>query len=160
MGRCLRKFRNSIPILRRKANFNRFRVLASLLHRHRSTEVNQTLQDVWPSPGLVHYLYIFGVSCPATEFYQVQNSLCFEILRSFIFAVLLHGTRVVGVSQTLRRSPEAPPIFSRTAITLSIGPHSNSDLICSGRPLFALSCRSFRRVLHFEKLQLIVMSKS
>jgi len=29
------------------ANFNGFRVLASLLHRHRWTEVNQTLQDVW-----------------------------------------------------------------------------------------------------------------
>ena len=36
-------------------NFNRFRVLASLLHRRRSTEVNKTLQDVWLSPGLVHY---------------------------------------------------------------------------------------------------------
>jgi len=29
------------------ANFNGFRVLASLLHRRRSTEVNQTLHDVW-----------------------------------------------------------------------------------------------------------------
>jgi len=39
-------------------NFNGFRVLASLLHRRRSTEDNQTLHDVWPSPGLVHYIYI------------------------------------------------------------------------------------------------------
>jgi len=38
------------------ANFNGFRVLASLLHRRRSTEVNQTLHNVWPSPGLVHYM--------------------------------------------------------------------------------------------------------
>ena len=30
-----------------------FRVLASLLQRRRSTEANQTLHDVWPSPGLV-----------------------------------------------------------------------------------------------------------
>jgi len=30
------------------ANFNGFHVLASLLHRRRSTEVNQTLHDVWP----------------------------------------------------------------------------------------------------------------
>jgi len=37
------------------ANFNGCRVLASLLHRRRSTEVNQTLQDVWPSAGLVRY---------------------------------------------------------------------------------------------------------
>jgi len=41
------------------ANFNRFRVLASLLQRRRSPEVNQTLRDVWPSPGLVHYMYTF-----------------------------------------------------------------------------------------------------
>jgi len=38
------------------ANFNRFRVLASLPHRRRSTQVNKTLQDVWPSPALVHYI--------------------------------------------------------------------------------------------------------
>ena len=47
------------------ANFNGFRVFASLLHRRRSTEVNQTLHDVWPSPALVYYTYIhFGGSCP------------------------------------------------------------------------------------------------
>jgi len=42
------------------ANFNRFPVLASLLHQHRSTEVNQTLHDVWLSPGLAPYIYISG----------------------------------------------------------------------------------------------------
>jgi len=36
------------------ANFNRFRVLASLLHRHRSKDVNITLHDAWPSPGTVY----------------------------------------------------------------------------------------------------------
>jgi len=46
------------------ANFNGFLVLASLLQRRRSTEANQTLHDVWPSPRLVHYIYIFGGSCP------------------------------------------------------------------------------------------------
>ena len=39
------------------ANFNGFRVLASSLQRCRSTEVNKTLQNVWPSPELVHYTY-------------------------------------------------------------------------------------------------------
>ena len=39
------------------ANFNGFRVLASLLQRPRSAEANQTLHDVWPSPGLLHYVY-------------------------------------------------------------------------------------------------------
>jgi len=33
----------------------------------------QTLHDVWPSPGLVHYIYIFGGSCPLTGFCQVQR---------------------------------------------------------------------------------------
>jgi len=83
-----------------------FGVLASLLNSHRSTEVNQTLHDVWPSPGLVHYIYTFGGSCPLTEFNQVQNSLCVQVLRSPILAALLDGTRVVGVSETLRRSGE------------------------------------------------------
>ena len=45
------------------ANFDGFRVLASLLQRHRSTEVNQTLHDIWPSPGLIHRIVytIYGV---------------------------------------------------------------------------------------------------
>jgi len=34
------------------ANFNGFRVLDSLLQRRRSTEVNQTLNDVWPCSWL------------------------------------------------------------------------------------------------------------
>jgi len=33
------------------------------------------LRDVWPSPGLVHYIYTFGISCLLTEFCHVQNSL-------------------------------------------------------------------------------------
>ena len=50
------------------ANLSGFRVLALLLHRRRSTEVNQTLHNVWPSPGLAHYIYIFGAVAPVTEF--------------------------------------------------------------------------------------------
>ena len=62
------------------ANFNGFRILASLLQRRRSTEANQTLHGVWPSPAwLVHYIYIFGGSCPVTEFCQVQNSFCVHL---------------------------------------------------------------------------------
>jgi len=76
------------------ANFNGFHVLASLLHRHHSMEVSQTLHDVWPSPGLVHY--------------RVQSSLCVQVLHSPILAALLHGTRGVGVSKTFRRG-----IFTR-----------------------------------------------
>ena len=91
-------------VRRTPANFNGFRVLSSLLQRRCLTEANQTLHDVWPFPGLIEYLYIFGGCCPVTEFCQVQTSLCFlQVLHSIIFAALLHGTRVVGVSQTLRR---------------------------------------------------------
>jgi len=82
------------------ANFNGFRVLASLLQRRRSAEANQTLHDVWLSPGLVHYVYLFGG--PIMEFCQVQNSLGIQDLRCPILAALLHSTVVVGVSQTLR----------------------------------------------------------
>ena len=73
------------------ADFNGFRVLASLLQWCRSTEVNQSLHNVWSSPGLVHYIYIFGDCCPLMEFCQVQNSLCVQVLHSPILAVLLHG---------------------------------------------------------------------
>jgi len=86
------------------ANFNAFRVFASLLHRRRSTEVYQTLHDVWPSSALVHYIYIFGGCCAVTEFCQVQSLLFVQVLRSAILTALLHGTRAAGVvSQTLWR---------------------------------------------------------
>jgi len=122
-------------------NFNRFRVLASLLQRRRSTEVNQALQDVWPSPGLVHYIYIFWGSCPLTGFCQLQNSLCVQVLRSLILTALLHGIRAAAVSQTLWRgtrngirelSQTAPLIFGWAAITLGICPHSSCfNIYCS-----------------------------
>ena len=83
------------------ANFNGFRVLASLLQRCRSTNVNQTLHDVWPYPGLVQRIYIFGVSCPITVFCQLQNSLSVQILHSPILTALLHSTRALCVSHTL-----------------------------------------------------------
>jgi len=83
------------------ANFNGFRVLASLLQRRRSTEANQTLRNVWPLPGLVDCIYIFGGCCSVTEFCQVQNSLC--VLASLALSYSQHGIRAVAASQTLRR---------------------------------------------------------
>jgi len=62
------------------ANFNGFRVLASLLLRCRLTGANQTVQDAWPSPGCYTIImYIYGSSCPVTEFCQVQSSLCVHL---------------------------------------------------------------------------------
>jgi len=46
------------------ANFSGFRVLASLLDRRRSTDVNQTLHDVWPSSALAHSIYILAAVAP------------------------------------------------------------------------------------------------
>jgi len=91
------------------ANFNWFRVLPLLLQRRRSPVANQTLHDVWPSPGLVHYIYIFWGFWHLRELCQVQTSLCVQVLRSPILVALLHGTRVVGVSQTSRHWAEGWP---------------------------------------------------
>jgi len=74
-------------------------------------------------------LYTFWRLLPLTEFYQVQNSLCVQVVRSPIVAALLHGTRVVGVSQTFGVEQRAPPIFGRAAITLGISPHSSWYLL-------------------------------
>ena len=46
------------------ANFNDFRILASLLQRRRSTEANQSLHGVWPLPGLVDYVYTLAAVAP------------------------------------------------------------------------------------------------
>jgi len=90
---------------------HRFRVFASLMHRRRSTEVNQTLHDVWPSPALVHYIYIFGGSCLVTEFCQVHISPCVQVLRSPILASLLHSTRALG------RQPNFAAWYKRNGTT-------------------------------------------
>jgi len=52
-------------------DFNGFHVLLSLQRRCRSPEANQSLHDVWLSPGLVHYIYIyihFGALAPWHNF--------------------------------------------------------------------------------------------
>jgi len=56
------------------ANFNEFRVLASLLQRRRSTEVNQTLPDVWRSPALVS-LYINEYRTPLSPRRPLSETL-------------------------------------------------------------------------------------
>jgi len=56
-----------LPVWGTPANFKRFCVLPSLRQQHRSPEANQTLHDHWSSPGLVHYIYIFGGLLPLTS---------------------------------------------------------------------------------------------
>jgi len=99
----------------------------------RSPQANQTLHDVWQSPGLVYYIYIFG-ALALTDFCQAQRLLYIQVLRSDILAALLHGIRVAGASQTLCHGTRngimellqmAPPIFGGAAITLGISSHSS-----------------------------------
>jgi len=80
------------------------------------------LYHVWLSSALGGLLPPNG-SLPAAKF---------TLRPSFAISSLLHGSRAVGVSQSLRRgtrngitevSQTAPPIFVRAAITLGIGPH-------------------------------------
>jgi len=98
--------------------------LASLLHRHHTTEVNQTLHNIWPSPGLVHYIYILGAVAPSRNSTRCKNSLCILILRLYRqrYCTVLEqwaSAKLCGVQQM------APPICDRAAITLDIGPHSS-----------------------------------
>jgi len=121
------------------ATFNGFLVLPSLLQRRRSPEANQTSHDVWPSPRLVYYIYVFGVVARWRNFARCKipftsNSCVLLYWQPY----WLHVTPAAGVSQALLRgirngitelSQRAPPIFVWAAITLAIGPHSS--YICS-----------------------------
>ena len=125
------------------ANFNGFHTLPSLLQWRSSSEANQTLQDVWPSPALVHYICTVRGSCPLTEFYHVQNSLCVQVLRSPMLAALLHGTSATDVSQALQcgtrngitELSQMAPLIRLGTIMMGIGPRSSSSSNHSGRTL-------------------------
>jgi len=67
------------------ANFNRFRILPSLLQRRRSPEANQTARclAVSSTGTLYMYIYIFGGFCPLA----MQNSLYVQALRYTIQVV-------------------------------------------------------------------------
>ena len=113
------------------AHFNGFRVLASLLQRRRSTDANQTLHDVWPSPARLHYIHIFGGCCPITEFCQVQSSLC--------------------VLQDLRS-----PIGSVTARHSSSGREPNFAALSKGRHLYSAGRPSRWALAHILVLLLFL----
>jgi len=115
------------------ANFKGFRILPSLLQRRHSSDANQTLHDVWPSPGLVHYIYIFGGS---RIWPGAKLTLCSSLAFSYIGSVtashsssrrqpnFARGTRN-GITEVSQR---APTIFGWAAITLGISPHSSFTL--------------------------------
>ena len=102
------------------ANFNGFRVLVSLLQRRRSTEVSQTLYHVWPCPAL--YVHFRGLLPPNGILRgTLRPRLAFSGFGSCTAMALEQwsSAKLCGVQQ------RAPSIFSRAAITLSIGPHSS-----------------------------------
>ena len=97
---------------------------------------------------LVWYtIYTFWRLLPLTEF-------CHQVLHSPILTTLLHDTRAVGISQTLRHgtrngiaelSQRAPPIFDWVSITLGIGPHSSFSFF--GRPFVKLFSLCYQTVV-------------
>jgi len=74
--------------------------LVTAPYRRLSMEVNQTLHEVWQSPGLVHYIYILGLLSP--NWLLPGATFLLQVLCSPILVALVHGTQAVGVSQTLR----------------------------------------------------------
>jgi len=115
------------------ANLNRFRVLASLLHRCRSTEVKKTLQDVWPSPGLVHFIYTLGAVAPngilPPAKFTLRTSFTFSYIGSVTARHSSSGRQPNFVVCTrngiTELSQRAPSRFGWAAITLGSGPHSS-----------------------------------
>ena len=83
------------------ANFNGFRVwlryCSDVAHR-RPTNLCTMFDRLLGC----YTIYIFGGSCPRTEFCQVKNSRYVEVLRSPTLAALLHRTPAAGVRETLR----------------------------------------------------------
>jgi len=114
------------------ANFDSFHVLPSLLQRHSWPEANQTLHDVWPSPGLVHYIYIFGAVAPDGILLGAKFTLRPSLLYYQRYPILAASSS--GSQPNFAASYEewnntellqrTPPIFGRAAIMLGIIPHS------------------------------------
>jgi len=107
-----------------RATFDGFRVLVSLLQRCRSIEANQTLHDVWPSPWLVHYIYIY------IHFWRL----------------LPHNGILPSVKFTLRPSLALSCIGSVIARYSSSGRQPNFAVLSRGRHLYSAG-RSSRRAL-------------
>jgi len=121
------------------ANFNGVRVLTSLLQRRRSTEVHQTLHDVWPYAGMVYYIYIFGGSCPLRNPARCKihfASKCCVLLFWQRYCTALEqwaSAKLCGMVQGMELwncrsssfSTEGATYIPRAAVTLGIGPHSS-----------------------------------
>ena len=118
------------------SKFQRVSRLALVTAATSLTGGQPNLHDVWPSPGLVYYVYILGALAPWWNFVSCKSHFA---SKSCVLQYWQHYcTPAVGVSQSLRRGKRngimkllqrAPPIFGRAAITLGIGPDSSLNIM-------------------------------
>jgi len=94
------------------ANFNGFFVLAWLLHRRRSSDVIQTLHDVWLSPALVYCICILGLLPPNRIFPDAKFTLRPNHVFSYIGSVTARHSKT-GRESNCGIQQRAPPIFGR-----------------------------------------------
>ena len=98
------------------ANFNGFRVFASLLQRRRSTEANQTFHNVCPLPELVDYIHFWRLLLrngilPRAKFTLRPPSLALSYWQRYWTAVEQWArAKLRGVEH------KAPPIFGRATM--------------------------------------------
>jgi len=70
----------------------------------KSVKIWQSYRHEFGGPVFWNTVYIhFRGFLPRNGVCHLQNSLCVQVLRSPILASLLHGTRVVGISRSMRR---------------------------------------------------------
>jgi len=120
-----------LPVWGTPGNFNLYRVLASLLQRRRSTEVNQTLHDVWPSRVLVQYIYTLGGGLLApNEILPRAKFTLPEVLRYRIASITAQDSSSVRQPNFAAFS-RGRHLFGGAASTLGIGPHSSSLVLLS-----------------------------
>ena len=78
-------------------------------------EVNQTLHDVWPSPALVHNIYIFWGCCPLTKFcvllYWQRYCTALEQWVSAKLCGVVQGIWNYQIFTPRHFQQRAPPIF-------------------------------------------------
>jgi len=131
-----------LPVWVTPANFSRFCVLATLLQRRHSPEANQTRQNLWPSPGVVHYIYIFGAFAPWRNFatckiHFASNSCVLIYWQRYCTALQQQASaKLCGMVQGmgLRNFRRRRHLYSFgwAAITLSMDAHSSSLYMCCG----------------------------
>ena len=134
-----------LPVWGTPANFNGFLVLPSLLQRRRSPEANHTLQYVWPSPGLVHYRYIFGAVDPWRNFTRCKTHFASKS------CVLLHWQRYCTALQQRASAKLCDVVQGMELRNFCRG----RNLYLAGRP----SCWASAHILVFIRSLILEMSK-